>query len=65
MVHGPRDMQQLSLFQRIADRRFVMLGTGANYFHMTFIDGIIAGLMLCAQHPQADGSGRAPAIPHI
>jgi len=43
----------LKMFRGIARRRWVTLGSGEIYYHLTFIDDLVEGLRLCAVHPAA------------
>ena len=54
-IYGPGDTRFLKLFRLIVRRRFVMLGRGETLYHMTYIDDLIDGMLLCAQHPAAPG----------
>jgi len=52
-IYGPGDRRLLKLFRGVARRRWVTLGPGHIYYHLTFIDDLIDGLALCAAHPAA------------
>jgi len=54
-IYGPCDRRLFKIFGAIAQRRFVMLGTGANYYHVTYIDDLCDGFMLCGSVPAAAG----------
>jgi nucleoside-diphosphate-sugar epimerase len=54
-IYGPGDRRLFKVFGRIAKRRFVMLGRGRNYYHLTFIDDLCAGFRLCGAVPAAAG----------
>ncbi len=54
-IYGPGDTRFLKLFRAIAKRRFVMLGRGEVYYHMTYIDDLVSGILLCGMHPDAIG----------
>lgn len=54
-IFGPGDTRFLKLFRAIARRQFVMLGKGHALYHMTYIDNLIDGFLLCARHPAAVG----------
>ncbi|MGH7273774.1 MAG: NAD-dependent epimerase/dehydratase family protein, partial [Nitrospiria bacterium] len=54
-IYGPGDVRFLKLFRAIAKRRFVMLGSGETYYHMTYIDDLVAGILLCGTRPEALG----------
>jgi len=52
-IYGPGDRRLLKLFRGVARRRWVTLGSGDIYYHVTFIDDLIDGFHLCATHPAA------------
>lgn len=54
-IYGPGDTRLLKMFRLIADRRFVMLGSGEIYYHMVHVDDLVAGLRLLGEHPRAIG----------
>jgi dihydroflavonol-4-reductase len=54
-IYGPGDTRLLKMFRLIADRRFIMLGSGEIYYHMVHVSDLVAGLRLLGQHPRAVG----------
>jgi dihydroflavonol-4-reductase len=52
-IYGPGDRRLLKLFRGVARRRWVTLGAGDIYYHLTFIDDLVEGFYLCATHPAA------------
>jgi dihydroflavonol-4-reductase len=52
-IYGPGDRRLLKLFRGVARRRWVTLGAGDIYYHLTFIDDLVEGFHLCATHPAA------------
>jgi dihydroflavonol-4-reductase len=52
-IYGPGDRRLLKLFRGIARRRWVTLGAGKIYYHLTFVEDLIDGLRLCGVHPGA------------
>lgn len=54
-IYGPGDRRLLKLFKGIATRRFVMLGRGDIFYHLTHIDDLVEGLRLCGDVPAAAG----------
>jgi dihydroflavonol-4-reductase len=54
-IYGPGDRRLLKLFRGVARRRFVTLGKGGIYYHLTYIDDLVEGFRLCATHPRAAG----------
>ena len=54
-IYGPGDRRLFKVFGHIAKRRFVMLGRGRNYYHITYIDDLCEGFRLCGSVPAAAG----------
>jgi dihydroflavonol-4-reductase len=54
-IYGPGDRRLLKLFRGVARRRFVVLGRGDIWYHLTYIDDLVDGFVLCATHPAAAG----------
>jgi nucleoside-diphosphate-sugar epimerase len=54
-IYGPSDRRLFKVFGKVAQRRFVMLGRGVHYYHVTYIDDLCAGFRLCATVPAAAG----------
>jgi dihydroflavonol-4-reductase len=54
-IYGPGDRRLLKLFRGVARRRFLMLGNGEIFYHLTHIDDLVEGFRLCAEVPQAAG----------
>ncbi len=54
-IYGPGDRRLLKLFRGVARRRFVVLGRGEIYYHLTYIDDLVEGLQLCGDAPAAAG----------
>jgi nucleoside-diphosphate-sugar epimerase len=54
-IYGPGDRRLFKLFGAVARRRFLMLGRGAIFYHLTFIDDLCAGFALAATVPAAAG----------
>jgi dihydroflavonol-4-reductase len=54
-IYGPGDRRLLKLFRGVARRRFVILGRGEIFYHLTYIDDLAAGFRLCGTHPAAAG----------
>jgi nucleoside-diphosphate-sugar epimerase len=54
-IYGPGDRRFLKLFRPIARRRFVMIGSGETLYHLTYVDDLVQGILLTAQHPDAVG----------
>lgn len=54
-IYGPNDRRLFKVFGAVAQRRFVMLGAGTNFYHVTYIDDLCEGFMLCGSVPAAAG----------
>lgn len=54
-IYGPRDRRLLKLFGGIARGRFVLLGDGKIFYHLTYVDDLCDGFRLCAAVPAAAG----------
>jgi nucleoside-diphosphate-sugar epimerase len=52
-IYGPGDRRLLKLFRGVARRRFVVLGSGDIFYHLTYIDDLIEGFRLCGEVPAA------------
>lgn len=54
-IYGPGDRRLLKLFRGVARRRFVILGDGKIFYHLTHIDDLVEGFRLAATVPAAAG----------
>ncbi|MDQ3068127.1 MAG: NAD-dependent epimerase/dehydratase family protein [Acidobacteriota bacterium] len=54
-IYGPGDRRLLKLFKGVATKRFLMLGDGAIFYHLTFIEDLVEGFRLCGEAPAAAG----------
>src|SRR4051812_49525279 len=54
-IYGPGDGRLLKLFRGVARRRFVILGRGDIFYHLTYIDDLVQGFRLCGEVPAAAG----------
>lgn len=54
-IYGPGDLRFLKLFRPIQRGRFLMFGSGETLYHFTYIDDLVEGLLLCGEHPSAEG----------
>jgi nucleoside-diphosphate-sugar epimerase len=52
-IYGPGDRRLLKLFRGVARRRWVTLGSGEIYYHLTYVDDLVAGFRLCGEDPRA------------
>jgi dihydroflavonol-4-reductase len=44
-IYGPGDLRFLKMFRGIARGRFPLIGTGRVFYHLTFIDDLVEGLL--------------------
>ena len=54
-IYGPGDRRLLKLFRGVARRRFVILGDGRIFYHLTYIDDLVEGFRLCGEVAGAAG----------
>ncbi len=54
-IYGPGDRRLLKLFRGVARRKFVILGDGKIFYHLTYIDDLVEGFRLCGEAPAAAG----------
>jgi len=52
-IYGPGDRRLLRLFRGVARGRWITLGSGEIYYHLTFIDDLVDGFRLCGVQPAA------------
>jgi nucleoside-diphosphate-sugar epimerase len=64
-IYGPGDRRLLRLFRGVARRRFVTLGSGRIFYHLTFIDDLVEGFRLCGDTPGAAGRTYILAGPEV
>jgi dihydroflavonol-4-reductase len=54
-IYGPGDRRLLKLFRGVARRRFVVLGHGRIFYHLTYVDDLVEGFRLCGEVTAAAG----------
>lgn len=54
-IYGPGDRRLFKVFGGVARRRFVMLGRGRNFYHLTHVEDLAMGFRLCGTVPAAAG----------
>ena len=64
-IYGPGDRRLLKLFRGVARRRFAILGSGRIFYHLTYIDDLVAGFRLCATVMAAAGRTYILAGPEV
>ena len=52
-IYGPGDRRLLRLFRGVARGRWITLGSGKIYYHLTYIDDLVDGFQLCGEHGAA------------
>ena len=45
-IYGPGDFRMLKMFRMIANKKFIMLGSGEVYLHQVYIDDLVDGFLL-------------------
>jgi nucleoside-diphosphate-sugar epimerase len=55
-IHGPGDLRFLKLFRSINNRTFFMIGDGETVYHLTYIDDLCNGILLCGEKDEALGN---------
>jgi nucleoside-diphosphate-sugar epimerase len=57
IVYGPGDTNGMmdKLATAIRNHRYLIVGSGRNTLHHTYVDDMVDGLLLCATHPRAVG----------
>jgi nucleoside-diphosphate-sugar epimerase len=54
-IYGPGDTRFLKLFRTIESGSFRMFGSGEVLYHLTYIDDLVEGIILCGTSPAAPG----------
>ena len=54
-IYGPGDRRLFKVFGAVAQQKFLMLGTGRHFYHVTHVDDLCEGFRLCATVPAAAG----------
>jgi dihydroflavonol-4-reductase len=54
-IYGPGDMRLLKMFKQIRRGFFPLFGGGKNLYHLSYIDDLTDGIILCGEHPNAVG----------
>lgn len=54
-IYGPGDTRFLKLFRTVDAGTFRMFGSGEVLYHLTFIDDLVDGIILCGESPAAPG----------
>ena len=64
-IYGPSDRRLLKLFRGVARRRFVVLGDGEIFYHLTHVDDLVEGVRLAGTVPAAAGRTYILAGPEV
>jgi len=64
-IYGPSDRRLLKLFRGVARRRFVVLGDGEIFYHLTHVDDLVEGFRLAGAVPAAAGRTYILAGPEV
>jgi nucleoside-diphosphate-sugar epimerase len=64
-IYGPGDRRLLKLFRGVARRRFVVLGRGDIFYHLTYVEDLVEGFRLCGEVPSAAGRTYILAGPEV
>ena len=54
-IYGPGDLRLLKMFKQIKRNFFPLFGGGNNQYHLSYIDDLTDGIILCGEHPAAIG----------
>lgn len=54
-IYGPGDLRLLKMFKQIKRGFFPLFGGGNNLYHLSYIDDLCDGIILCGEHPKAVG----------
>lgn len=54
-IYGPGDTRFLKLFKTINKGSFKMIGTGKALYHLTFVEDLVAGIILAGEVPESSG----------
>lgn len=54
-IYGPGDTRFLKLFRTIDAGRFRMFGSGEVLYHLTYIDDLVGGIILCGEVADVEG----------
>ena len=54
-IYGPGDTRLLKMFRQVKRGFFPLFGGGNNYYHLSYIDDLVDGIILCGEHQAALG----------
>ena len=64
-IYGPSDRRLLKLFRGVARRRFLVLGSGEIFYHLTHVDDLVKGFRLAGTVAGAAGRTYILAGPEV
>lgn len=64
-IYGPGDRRLLKLFRGVARQRFLILGDGKIFYHLTYVEDLCEGFRLCGEVPAAAGRTYILAGPEV
>lgn len=64
-IYGPGDRRLLKLFRGVARQRFLVLGDGKIFYHLTYVEDLCEGFRLCGEMPAAAGRTYILAGPEV
>jgi nucleoside-diphosphate-sugar epimerase len=64
-IYGPADRRLLKLFRGVARQRFLILGDGKIFYHLTYVDDLCEGFRLCGEVTGAAGRTYILAGPEV
>ncbi|MCL4821881.1 MAG: NAD-dependent epimerase/dehydratase family protein [Vicinamibacteria bacterium] len=62
-IYGPRETRLLKLFRQIARGRYAIVGSGAPFYHLVYIDDLVQGFLLALERSEAAGEAFIVAGP--
>ena len=54
-IYGPGDLRLLKMFKQVKRGFFPLFDGGHNFYHLSYIDDLTDGIILCGEHPNAIG----------
>ena len=54
-IYGPGETRLLKLFRSIRRGRYAVVGSGKPFYHLVYIDDLVAGFLLALERPEAVG----------
>ena len=62
-IYGPGETRLLKVFRAIARGRYAIVGSGKPFYHLVYIDDLVAGFLLALDRPEAAGQAFIMAGP--